>query len=45
MKKLFNAIGILYLLLSIATLSGCETFARAFADQAGRNAANSLFKK
>ncbi|MCL2069841.1 MAG: hypothetical protein FWH19_02505 [Treponema sp.] len=43
MKKLFAGIVIACLVLSVITLPGCETFARAFADQAGRNAADILF--
>ena len=44
MKKQITAI-IIILLLSMTALSGCQTFARAFADQAGRNIADSLFGK
>ena len=45
MKKLVAAIAIICLFLSMAALPGCETLARSFADQTGRNLADSLFGK
>ena len=42
-KRLLICMALICFILS--TLSGCETFARAFADQAGRNVADSLFDK
>ena len=45
MKKPLLYIALACLLLSMAVLPGCQTLVNAFADQVGRNIADSIFGK
>jgi hypothetical protein len=44
MKKIRTAIFVIFLAATLS-LTACETFARAFADQMGRNAADALWDR